>query len=190
MLEQRSSVQRRGDRGWNSGLQLLCLLLGAVAGREESRSSLEAAPAKSWGCSSPQPALSQESHTDVLSILVLTWGFIQKGDCVALGELWISPMEQLGNKAGLCISQYRLGSSNLVWLEKVSAFSSSLLFFNLLPHLGTAPYLVTCVSAVLSLLFIKVMQRGYAWKLFLFSELAWHHDRLSPFAVLENVCLQ
>lgn len=137
-------------------------------------------------------ALSQPSARSYIQMFCLFSSLLEassKKDCVALGEIWISPMEQLANKTGLCITQYRLGSSNLVWLEKVSAFSSSLLIFNLIPHLGAAAYLVMCVSVVLPLPFIRVMQRSYTLKLFPFSESAWRCDRLSAFAVLENMCL-
>lgn len=127
----------------------------------------------------------------MLCLVLFLIGVSSKKDCVALGELWSSPMEQLGNKAGagLCISQCQLGSSSLVWLEKVSAFSGALFIFNLLPHLGTAPSLVTCICCV-----VPSIYQSYAKKLHIetvpFSELPWRCDHSFPFAVLENVCLQ
>lgn len=116
-------------------------------------------------------------------------GALSKKDCVALSELWISPMEQLGNKAGLCISQYQLGSEGLIWLKNVSGFSSPLFTFYFLLLLGTPLYLVMCVSTLLSVLFIKVMQ-SYALKQFPISELVWHCKHSSLFGVLSNLCLQ
>lgn len=100
-------------------------------------------------------------------------------------------MEQLGNKARLH-QPVSLGSSNLVWLEKVSAFSRSMFIFNLpcaSPSRHCPVFSTMCLCYI-----VPSVYQSYAKKIHVktltFSELPWHCNCLSPFAALENVCLQ
>lgn len=100
-------------------------------------------------------------------------------------------MEQLGNKARLH-QPVSLGSSNLVWLEKVSAFSRSVFIFNLpcaSPSRHCPVFSTKCLCYI-----VPSVYQSYAKKIHVktltFSELPWHCNCLSPFAALENVCLQ
>lgn len=100
-------------------------------------------------------------------------------------------MEQLGNKARLH-QPVSLGSSNLVWLEKVSAFSRSVFIFNL-PYASPSRH-CPVFSTVCLRYFVPSIYQSYAKKIHVktltFSELPWHCNCLSPFATLENECLQ
>ena len=126
-------------------------------------------------------------HTTVFHFRFSKTGFDSKAP-ISFSGLWISLVAQLGRQARMCIRQHPWAAA--IWFDQrtcqLLASPCSFLIFPLPPHLGSSLYLVPRVSAMLSLLFIKAMQRGSTLKHLPFLTC----DCLSPFAVLENMCLQ